>query len=436
MASHGIRGTTLTTMRSNVENEAGMGAAAAKGRVTRAARTAMTDIGNKANLLQNAKNLNNKGIKKELVKPARVLSKQKATSTLAQLTTNDVTATRVTRRSTEQKKDELMEQDVSKQMEDVEMADLAAAPVVKAYSVGNLENVDNIDKDDVENPQLVVEYVNEIYEYLRQLETLQGVREDYLNKSETKPTILPKMRAVLVDWLIQVHSQFNLLQETLYLTVAILDRFLQNSATKIERKQLQLVGVAAMFIASKYEEMYAPEIGDFVYITDRAYTESQIREMEIKILAALGFELGRPLPLHFLRRNSKAGNVDALTHTLAKYAMELTLVDYKMAHIKPSIIAAAALALSLKVLDRMEEDKSIVEMWNSTLVHYTTYTFDAISETVKKLADLLLTTSKAPASSKLMAVRKKYEDKKLSKIAMLAQLTGPTMEKLKMGDFQ
>merc|ERR1719458_1916689 len=328
-----------------------------------------------------------------------------------------------------------MEQDVSKQMEDVEMADLEAAPVVKAYSVGNLENVDNIDKDDVENPQLVVEYVNEIYEYLRQLETLQGVREDYLNKSETKTTILPKMRAVLVDWLIQVHSQFNLLQETLYLTVAILDRFLQNSATKIERKQLQLVGVAAMFIASKYEEMYAPEIGDFVYITDRAYTESQIREMEIKILAALGFELGRPLPLHFLRRNSKAGNVDALTHTLAKYAMELTLVDYKMAHIKPSIIAAAALALSLKVLDRMEEDKSIVEMWNSTLVHYTTYTFDAISETVKKLADLLLTTSKAPASSKLMAVRKKYEDKKLSKIALLAQLSGPIMEKLKMGDF-
>jgi len=423
-------------MRSNVENEAGMRAAAAKGRVTRAARTAMTDIGNKANLLQNAKNLNNKGIKKELVKPARVLSKQKATSTLAQLTTNDVTATRVTRRSTEQKKDELMEQDVSKQMEDVEMADLEAAPVVKAYSVGNLENGDNIDNDDVENPQLVVEYVNEIYEYLRQLETLQGVREDYLNKSETKTTILPKMRAVLVDWLIQVHSQFNLLQETLYLTVAILDRFLQNSATKIERKQLQLVGVAAMFIASKYEEMYAPEIGDFVYITDRAYTESQIREMEIKILAALGFELGRPLPLHFLRRNSKAGNVDALTHTLAKYAMELTLVDYKMAHIKPSIIAAAALALSLKVLDRMEEDKSIVEMWNSTLVHYTTYTFDAISETVKKLADLLLTTSKAPASSKLMAVRKKYEDKKLSKIALLAQLSGPIMEKLKMGDFQ
>ena len=68
--------------------------------------------------------------------------------------------------------------------------------------------------------------------------------------------------------------------------------------------------------------------GDFVYITDRAYTESQIREMEMKILSSLEFNLGRPLPLNFLRRNSKAGNVDALVHTLAKYVMELTLGIY------------------------------------------------------------------------------------------------------------
>jgi hypothetical protein len=432
MASHGIRGTTLTSLRSNVENEAGNGPAAAKGRVTRVTRKAFGDIGNKATAL--APNAN-KGLKKEVQKPARGLSKQKATTSLAKLTTTEVPTARVTRRSAEQKKEEQpMEQDVSKQIEDVEMADLA--PVVSAYSASNLaQNVDNIDKDDVENPQLVVEYVNEIYGYLRQLEVLQGVREDYLNKEKSGTSILPKMRTVLVDWLIQVHSQFNLLQETLYLTVAILDRFLQDSATKIERKQLQLVGVAAMFIASKYEEMYAPEIGDFVYITDRAYTESQIREMEIKILGTLRFELGRPLPLHFLRRNSKAGNVDALTHTLAKYAMELTLVDYKMAHVKPSMIAAAALALSLKVLDRMDEDKPIAEMWNSTLVHYTTYTFDMISDTVEKIASLILTTSKASPKDKYVAVRKKYEDKKLSKIAILAELTGPTMEKLARGDF-
>lgn len=77
----------------------------------------------------------------------------------------------------------------------------------------------------------------------------------------------------------------------------------------IGRKKLQLVGVTAMLLASKYEEMYSPEIGDFVYITDNAFTKAHIREMEQLILQSLNFELGRPLPLHFLRRASKAGNV-------------------------------------------------------------------------------------------------------------------------------
>ena len=91
---------------------------------------------------------------------------------------------------------------------------------------------------------------------------------------------------------------------------------MQHSAGKVEKKNLQLVGVASMLVAAKYEEMYAPEIGDFVYITDNAYTEKQIRKMEIEVLTVLAYDLGRPLPLHFLRRNSKAGGVDALTHTL------------------------------------------------------------------------------------------------------------------------
>ena len=64
-----------------------------------------------------------------------------------------------------------------------------------------------------------------------------------------------------------------------------------------------------MLIASKYEEMYAPEVSDFVYITDNAYTKKDILEMEGIILHALNFSFGKPLCLHFLRRNSKAGQV-------------------------------------------------------------------------------------------------------------------------------
>ena len=147
------------------------------------------------------------------------------------------------------------------------------------------------------------------------MENVQNVKEDYLSD---QTEILPRMRAVLIDWLIGVHLQFHLLQETLYTTVAILDRYLQHDVKKISRSKLQLVGVASMLIAAKYEEIYAPEVKDFVYITDRAYTERDILKMEIRVLAVLNFNLGRPLPLHFLRRASKAGGVEAATHTLAK----------------------------------------------------------------------------------------------------------------------
>ena len=77
----------------------------------------------------------------------------------------------------------------------------------------------------------------------------------------------------------------------------------------VSKENLQLAGVSAMLLASKYEEMYAPEIGDFVYITDNAYDKSQIRKMEGFIFKSLDFSIGKPLCLHFLRRNSKAGEV-------------------------------------------------------------------------------------------------------------------------------
>lgn len=77
----------------------------------------------------------------------------------------------------------------------------------------------------------------------------------------------------------------------------------------MSRRKLQLAGVTAMLVASKFEEMYAPEVGDFAYITDNAYTKCQILEMERVVLRTIKFQLGRPLPLHFLRRYSKVGNV-------------------------------------------------------------------------------------------------------------------------------
>ncbi|XP_055108988.2 G2/mitotic-specific cyclin-B1 isoform X2 [Symphalangus syndactylus] len=208
--------------------------------------------------------------------------------------------------------------------------------------------VNDVDAEDGADPNLCSEYVKDIYAYLRQLEEEQAVRPKYLLGRE----VTGNMRAILIDWLVQVQMKFRLLQETMYMTVSIIDRFMQNNC--VPKKMLQLVGVTAMFIASKYEEMYPPEIGDFAFVTDNTYTKHQIRQMEMKILRALNFGLGRPLPLHFLRRASKIGEVDVEQHTLAKYLMELTMLDYDMVHFPPSQIAAGAFCLALKILDNGE----------------------------------------------------------------------------------
>ena len=85
--------------------------------------------------------------------------------------------------------------------------------------------------------------------------------------------------------------------------------YLQSEAC--DKSELQLVGVTAMLIASKYEEMYAPQVDDFVFITDKTYSSDKIRSMERHMLKTLNYSFGNPLCLHFLRRYSRAGNVSS-----------------------------------------------------------------------------------------------------------------------------
>merc|ERR1719291_357530 len=282
--------------------------------------------------------------------------------------------------------------------EGVESMDISN-PVMQLVS-RNVVPIEDIDIEDAGNPQLVVEYVQDIYNYLRQVEREQSIDADYLAGQNE---IMPKMRSVLVDWLIGVHLQFHLPQETLYTTVAIIDRYLQVEVERgsVSRAKLQLVGVAAMLVAAKYEEIYAPEVKDFVYITDRAYTEKDILRMEIRILATLKFDLGRPLPLHFLRRASKAGGVEAATHTLAKYIVELSLGVYNLCDLPPSRLSAAALALAMRMLDPAS---SLESVWGSSLIHYTKYTLEEIRPTIERLAVILVN---AP-TAKLATVYQKY----------------------------
>uniref|UniRef100_A0A6J0T059 G2/mitotic-specific cyclin-B1 n=1 Tax=Pogona vitticeps TaxID=103695 RepID=A0A6J0T059_9SAUR len=365
-------------------------------------RTALGDIGNKACDLK-PKDL----AKKEILKPA-VIDK---------VTTRK--ASRPVEKTTEPVKEEKPVPEPVKlespSPSPMETSGIAPAEDVlcQAFSDVLLE-VKDVDTEDGCDPNLCSEYVKDIYNYLKVLEGQQSVRPNYLAGQE----ITGNMRAILIDWLVQVQMKFKLLQETMYMTVAIIDRFLQNN--KVAKRMLQLVGVTAMFIASKYEEMFPPEIGDFAFVTDHTYTNLQIRQMEMKILRSLDFNLGRPLPLHFLRRASKIAEADIQQHTLAKYLMELSLVDYDMVHFPPSQIAAAAYCLATKVLDEGE--------WTPTLQHYMYYTESALVPVMQHMAKNVVMVNRG--LTKHMTVKNKYASSKHAKISILPALNSAIIQDL------
>lgn len=144
--------------------------------------------------------------------------------------------------------------------------------------------------------------------------------------------------------------KFKLLTETMFLAVNVIDRFLAQKP--VARQRLQLVGITAMLMAAKYEEIFPPEVRDFVHISDNAYPREEILKMERLMLTTLDFNLSTPTPLHFLRRFSKAARSDSRTHTLSKYLTELTLVEYKMLDFLPSQIAAAAVYIARRMTCR------------------------------------------------------------------------------------
>lgn len=204
-------------------------------------------------------------------------------------------------------------------------------------------------------PEHLAEYADDVFDHMHKTEDLHLPQYGYM---KSQKDVNEKMRAILVDWLIEVHYKFKLLPETLYITVNIIDRYLE--LKEIKRQKLQLLGVTAMWIACKYEEIYAPEIKDFVYITDNAYEQKDILTLEYEVLKTLEFNVTTPSAYRFLERYAKLLGVNSKTFNLAWYLIELPLIEYKMLKYKPSMISSAALFLANKVL------KNNIR-WNSSM---------------------------------------------------------------------
>ncbi|KAI7993076.1 hypothetical protein LOK49_LG12G00267 [Camellia lanceoleosa] len=215
--------------------------------------------------------------------------------------------------------------DEEEQME-VEMEDIFEEPVM------------DIDSCDAKNPLAVVDYVHDVYAYYRKMESCSGVSPSYMSQQSD---INEKMRAILIDWLVEVHQKFELRDVTLFLTVNITDRFLAQQG--VARKKLQLVGLVAMLLACKYEEVLVPVVDDLLFISDKAYTRKEVLEMERLMLNTLQFHMSVPTPYVFMRRYLKAAQSNRKLELLSFFLMELCLVEYETLKFTPSFLAAAAI---------------------------------------------------------------------------------------------
>ncbi|XP_029304232.1 cyclin-A1 isoform X2 [Cottoperca gobio] len=251
----------------------------------------------------------------------------------------------------------------------------------------------------------VSKYAEDIHLHLRESEMKSRPRLGYLEKH---PEITNGMRVILVDWLVEVVQEYRLRSETLHLAVNYLDRFLSYTAY-VKRGKLQLVGTAALMIAAKFEEIFPPELNEFVYTTDSTYTKKQLVRMEHFFLKVLSFKMAAPTTNQFLRLFMSIHSVCANTENLALYVAELSLLEIDpFLQYTPSIVAAGAYSLAAYTVNK--------SLWPDSLHAFTGYTTAEIVPCMTDLHHLYISAESRPQQ----AIREKYKSSKYSRVSLIA----------------
>ena len=239
----------------------------------------------------------------------------------------------------------------------------------------NLQNNNNFFFETFDK-HMEYEYLSEIYELYKSSEFNFMVNPNYMSIIQTN--INEKMRAILIDWLIDVHLKFNLLSETLFLTINIIDRYLEKKL--ITRNYLQLVGVTSLLIACKYEEIYPPETKALVYITDNAYDKKELIDMEIDILKTINFDVTIVSIVKYIEYIKIKMNYNNFQLNQIMYFAELSVINYNMLKYSPFIIA---ISCSL-IIDKNNKEK-LLDIYDK---HVNDYYKELIDECYNKLINI------------------------------------------------
>ena len=253
------------------------------------------------------------------------------------------------------------------------------------------------------------EYLDEIYQNFILDEKLSNLKinSNYMKKQNN---INDKMRAILVDWLIEVHRNYNFKRKTLFQTIYIIDLYL--SYEIVHKEHLQLLGVASLLISAKENEVIYPSLEEFISITDNAYNKSQLLKMEIHVLKALNFEVIIPTAEEYYNILSKIFNFNKTQHHLGEYFLDSALVDYNMLKYNYSTIGLACIYIVMKFYGL----NGYKDLYSSKLIMGFS-SQKMIKDCAKDLCFLVKNLSK----SYLKAAKEKYSSKKYDNVAAICE---------------
>ena len=269
------------------------------------------------------------------------------------------------------------------------------------------------EKNQNENIQIPTEYIDTIYHNLLEEEN-EGIesKAEY-NYMKKQNEINEQMRSILIDWIIDVHCKFGFTDETLFMTISIIDRFL--TSKKITRSKLQLLGVTALMISCKHEEIDLPKADDFIYITDNAYSRDEIFKMENDVLDTLNFSLLYPSPIKFFELLSYKFKFNKKQFMMGKYLMESFLIDIKNTKYKPSIISCACSYIVMKFFKMNNYHDSYSKKWYLLNENYSIPSGLSVKECAKDICLFVDNIHKSNYTS----TEKKYSKPEYEKVAQL-----------------
>ncbi|KAK4439543.1 putative cyclin-B3-1 [Sesamum alatum] len=260
--------------------------------------------------------------------------------------------------------------------------------------VASQENLPDIYDD--RNHLEVSDYVDDIYQYYWVLEGQNPLLKNYM---DIQTEITPQMRGILINWLIEVHLKFELMEETLFLTVTLLDRYL--ALESIKKNEMQLVGLTALLLASKYEDFWHPRVADLISISAESYTRDEMLKMEKTMLKKLKFRLNEPTPYVFMLS----------LNTLLFFLIELCLVEYEALNHKPSMLCASAIYVARCTMHMKPP-------WTPLLAKHARYE----ESQIRSCAEMILKLHRAAKTTLLKVTFDKYMKLDYSRVATIKPL--------------